>query len=224
MPVLVVSGIGTAVVDDAMSHYGQWWAVVLWIVLYGLFLVFLPFYKKSQRKPAGVYAAFVVAFALEMFGIPMSLYAVTWLFGYTLPDGVFWGHTLNRYIGYWGLYIAYVCFLAGAALVMLGWRNIHRNYWSKEAGKGELVTKGVYACIRHPQYTGFLLITFGMLAEWATIPLLLMWPILVVVYYRLARREEAEMQKEFGQAYVWYKQQTGMFVPLPWRRIGGSAQ
>ena len=40
-------------------------------------------------------------------------------------------------------------------------------------------------------------------------------------FYRLARREEADMEQEFGQKYVEYKQRTGMFLPrlLPARRL-----
>jgi len=57
------------------------------------------------------------------------------------------------------------------------------------------------------------LITFGMLLEWATIPLLIMWPILLVLYYRLARKEEGYMEREFGDEYRHYKSKTGMFLP-----------
>jgi protein-S-isoprenylcysteine O-methyltransferase Ste14 len=50
--------------------------------------------------------------------------------------------------------------------------------------------------------------------------MLLMWPALMLLYYRLARREEADMAREFGEAYADYKARTGMFFPkLP---IGGS--
>jgi len=52
-----------------------------------------------------------------------------------------------------------------------------------------------------------------MIFEWATIPLLIMWPILIIVYYRLARKEEQDMVQEFGDQYVVYKKQTGMFLP-----------
>lgn len=51
--------------------------------------------------------------------------------------------------------------------------------------------------------------------EWAALPLLVMWPILIVLYYRLAKREERDMEKEFGQEYVEYRRRTSMFLPLP---------
>ena len=199
--------------ETAMGHFGNWVSMALWIVLYGGFILFLPFYRKSQRKSSSVYIAFVIAYALEMFGVPMSMYVIAWAFGQALPEGFLWGHTLVNQIGLWGMYIGVVVTLTGVLMVILGWREIHRHYWSKEEGKGQLVTHGIYAHIRHPQYTGFLLTTLGMMFEWATLPLLIMWPILAVLYYRLARKEEADMEIEFGNAYLEYKKSTGMFLP-----------
>lgn len=205
--------------DPASSHFGQWANVVLWIILCSLFLLFVPFYKKSQRKPSSVYLAFIVAMAFEMFGIPMSMYILAWAFGGVIPDGILWGHTLYSYIGMTGYYIGSVLILIGAALVIVGWRVVYKRYWSKEEGKGELITNSIYGYIRHPQYTGFLMITFGMLCDWATLPMLIMWPIMAYLYYRLARKEELDMEKEFGEKYVEYKQHTGMFLP---RWVGRS--
>ncbi|HHT75480.1 MAG: methyltransferase family protein [Methanomassiliicoccaceae archaeon] len=199
--------------EDVWSHFGLWWAVAVWIAIYAVFLLFIPFYKKSQLKPAGTFAAFVVAFAVEMFGVPFSMYAVGAVSGAQLPEGILWGHTLQQYIGDAGTWIGLVVSLIGAALVIVGWKAIHKNYWSKEEGKGKLVTEGIYAYIRHPQYTGFFLITFGMMLEWATIPLIGLYILLVVLYVRLAKREEKDMVEEFGQEYEAYRKRTKMFIP-----------
>lgn len=200
--------------ETTISHFGQWSYVVIWSLLGAVFLIFTPFYKKSQRKPAGVYLAFMVAMAFEMFGIPMSMYILAWAFGSKIPEGIFWGHTLFQWIGHTGMYIGTVLMLVGIALVILGWNVVYKRYWRKEEGQGKLVTDGIYRCIRHPQYTGFLLITLGMLLDWATLPMLIMWPVMAVLYSRLAKKEEDDMLKEFGQAYVEYRQKTGMFLPL----------
>lgn len=199
--------------DPAENHFGQWANVVLWAVLGLLFLAFIPFNRKSQRKPSSVYAAFIVAMAFEMFGVPMSMYIIAWLLGDKLPDGILWGHTLYSYIGHTGMYVGMVLMLVGAALVIAGWHVVYKRYWRQEEGQGELVTDGIYRAIRHPQYTGFLMITLGMLLDWATLPMLIMWPIMAVMYYRLARKEEGEMVEAFGHQYVAYQQRTGMFLP-----------
>lgn len=200
-------------IDPVTDHMGQWWAVPVWILIFGVFLFFTPFYKKSGVKPNGAFLAFVVALALEMFGVPLSMYALSGVLGHYLPDGVLWGHTLVGYIGLAGTNIAIVLYLIAAALVIAGWRAIYKDYWSKDRGEGTLVTSGIYRYVRHPQYTGFALMTLGMLFEWATLPMLIMWPILMVIYYRLARREEADMRAEFGAAYDRYAETTGMFLP-----------
>ncbi len=199
--------------DPAAGHFGNWAGMLLFVVVFGVFILFTPFYQKSQRRPASVYIAFVLAFALEMFGIPFSMYALAWLFGSNLPDGILWGHTLNQYIGMAGVNIGAVLMFTGALLVFFGWRAIFKRYWSHETGRGELVTTGIYHYIRHPQYTGFFLITLGMMFDWLTLPMLIMWPLLMLLYYRLARREEADMEKEFGDEYRAYRARTGMFFP-----------
>lgn len=57
-----------------------------------------------------------------------------------------------------------------------------------------------------------------MLCEWATVPLLIMFPLILFMYYRLVRREEKDMEKEFGREYVLYRERTGMFLPRFGRR------
>jgi len=199
--------------ENIWIHFGNWWAVVVWIAIYAVFLLFVPFYKKSRIKPTGVYMAFVVAFAIEMFGVPFSMFALGWMFGIWLPEGVFWGHTLGGYIGDMGTWIGLLVSLIGVALVLVGWKKIHKNYWIKETGEGKIVTDGIYKYIRHPQYTGFFLITLGIMFEWATIPLILLYILLLVLYYRLAKREEKDMIEEFGLEYLEYKNKTKMFIP-----------
>jgi protein-S-isoprenylcysteine O-methyltransferase Ste14 len=67
--------------------------------------------------------------------------------------------------------------------------------------------------VRHPQHDGFLLVMIGFLLQWPTIPTLVMFPILVLVYARLARAEEREVAAHFGQAWRDYAARTPGFVP-----------
>ena len=204
------------VLDDLANslHYGDWFSVIGWFIIFTVFLVFIPFNRKSGIKPNSMYIAFIVASAFEMFGIPLSMYFVAYVFGVSLPMGVLWGHTMQGLAGYLSMYIGFSLNILGGVLIFLGWRTIYRNYWSKTEGEGRLVTSGVYSFSRHPQYAGFILMTLGLLVHWATIPLLIMWPILILQYYRLARKEEAVMEKKFGEAYTEYKIRTPMFLPL----------
>ncbi|HUM67240.1 MAG TPA: isoprenylcysteine carboxylmethyltransferase family protein, partial [Chloroflexota bacterium] len=70
-----------------------------------------------------------------------------------------------------------------------------------------------YAYLRHPQYAGFTFILLGFLLQWPTLLTLLMFPVLVVMYVRLAQREEREALAEFGEAYAQYAANVPAFFP-----------
>lgn len=195
------------------SHFNNWFGVVFFIVLYSLVLLFVPFYRKMDKKPKGTYLAFVIAFAIEMHGIPFSMWLISWMIGKSLPEGVLWGHTLVLSIGHAGMHIGIALTLIALFLILNGWYNIYRKYWSKEKGKGALVTTGIYRYIRHPQYTGLLLISLGMILNWATLPMLILFPVMIFMYVRLAKKEEQDMLKEFGDEYLDYMNKTKRFIP-----------
>jgi len=78
-----------------------------------------------------------------------------------------------------------------------------------------LATSGPYGRIRHPQYVAFVLIMFGFLLQWPTLLTVAMFPVLTWMYVRLARREEREVEAEFGSAYREYRARTPAFLPHP---------
>jgi len=67
--------------------------------------------------------------------------------------------------------------------------------------------------IRHPQYLAFVLILLGFLLQWPTLLTLVVFPILLVMYARLAVTEEAEMRKQFGAELEAYAARTPRFFP-----------
>ncbi|MBI2277146.1 MAG: isoprenylcysteine carboxylmethyltransferase family protein [Dechloromonas sp.] len=73
---------------------------------------------------------------------------------------------------------------------------------------GRLATSGPYARIRHPQYAAFILVMVGFLVQWPTLITLSLFPILVAVYVRLAKREEVEALASFGNDYRAYMDKT----------------
>lgn len=200
--------------ETLQSHFHNWFGVLLFLLLYSVVLIFIPFYKKMDKKPRGVYIAFVIAFAIEMHGIPFSMYVISWIVGKNLPEGILWGHTLFPIVGYWGMYINIFCTVLAFTLILNGWYNIYKKYWSKETGKGTLVKTGIYRYIRHPQYTGLMLLGIGMMIEWATLPLLILYPVMTIMYVRLAKREERDMIDEFGEEYRAYMKKTKRFIPF----------
>jgi protein-S-isoprenylcysteine O-methyltransferase Ste14 len=84
-------------------------------------------------------------------------------------------------------------------------------YQAQRAGR--LATTGLYARMRHPQYVGFVLVVFGFLLQWPTVLTIAMFPVLVTMYGYLARREEQDMEAQFGQAWRHYAARTPRFFP-----------
>jgi protein-S-isoprenylcysteine O-methyltransferase Ste14 len=66
--------------------------------------------------------------------------------------------------------------------------------------------------------------TFGMNLEWTTLFTFTLWPVIVVVYYRLAKMEEKEAEEVFGEEYRKYQQEVPMLLPrLRKRAVSWSA-
>lgn len=84
--------------------------------------------------------------------------------------------------------VSYALIGAGFWLIAAAWRRV----WDA-ARNDELATVGPYAHVRHPQYAGFVLIMAGFLLQWPTIPTLVIFPILIAIYRRLALNEEREV-------------------------------
>jgi protein-S-isoprenylcysteine O-methyltransferase Ste14 len=53
----------------------------------------------------------------------------------------------------------------------------------------------------------------GFLFQWPTVVTLTMFPLLVFMCWRLARREERDALAEFGEAYRDYMRKVSAFVP-----------
>lgn len=200
--------------------YGLWGLVALNSVV---FIVFAFSFAKpaSSRdwRSFGAFAAFIVALFAEMYGFPLTLYllagwlqsrfpAVDWsahnsghlwqtLLGSTGNPHVTWIHILSNLI-----------LLAGFLMLANSWPVLYRAQRA-----GALATEGLYRRLRHPQYVGFILIMAGFLLQWPTLLTLVMFPVLVTMYVRLALHEELDAARTFGAAWDAYALRTPRFIP-----------
>ena len=148
--------------------------IVLNILIVLGFLTLLPFRRPTKHiwKSRGTFAAFIIALMTEMFGFPLFIFLLSPLVN--VPEV---GEIFEEGYKIFGLKPALVgtaiSFL-GLAIIAIGWVQIHR-------AKG-LVTTRIYRYMRHPQYTGIILFTFGWLVHWPSIVTLVLWPIMIVMF------------------------------------------
>ena len=207
------------------SGYGLWTLVVL---NSALFLMFAFSFFKPQTgrdwRTFGAFAAFIVALFVEMYGFPLSIYLMSGWLQTKYPNLDLLshnsGHLWSTLLGEKGdphfgaLHIASYVFLGlGFYLLSTAWNVLYHAQ-----RRNSLATSGPYSRIRHPQYVAFVLILLGFLLQWPTLLTLVMFPILLVMYGRLAITEEAEMRKRFGAQFEAYAAGTPRFLPS-WRPL-----
>jgi protein-S-isoprenylcysteine O-methyltransferase Ste14 len=198
--------------------YGKWGATLLSIGIFSVFVLsFLTPLKKQNWRTLGIYEAFIIALFSEMYGFPLTIYILSSLFGLELSFGHAQGHLLGTLLSKAGIMSMEAAWalvmVASSTIIFFGLFLMSRGWSSIHSTNGELVTDGIYRYVRHPQYLGLIVITVGLLIQWPTIITLAMWHVLVVMYYRLAKREEKEALEAFGERYKEYKRQTPMFFP-----------
>ncbi len=198
--------------------YGNWLLVFFNIILFLYFIksAFKP-KTKTDWKTYRIFGAFIVALFAEMYGFPLTIYLLTSFFGNRLGLNFTHnnGHILNTLLGLQGdphfniLHIAsYALIISGLILLGKAWEVLY-----KAQKEHSLAIGSVYKYLCHPQYLAFILIIFGFLIQWPTLITLVMAPILIFRYIRLAKAEEKEMLKKFGSEYRIYKNEVPGFFP-----------
>lgn len=205
---------------SSASGYGLWTLAVLNA---GLFIFFAyTFYTPATRRDwrsFGMYSAFIVALFAEMYGFPLSLYFLSGWLTSRFPE-VNWlshdaGHVFEMIFGWranphFGPFhvLSMVFIVWGFWLLSSAWAVLYRAQ-----RLGQMAATGPYARIRHPQYVAFVLIMFGFLLQWPTLITLVMFPILVIAYWRLSKAEERDSLARFGESYARYQAVTPAFIP-----------
>jgi protein-S-isoprenylcysteine O-methyltransferase Ste14 len=119
-----------------------------------------------------------------------------------------------------------VLFVAGIVTFLVCAGQI---YTAKFAKKGAVLA-GLYSSIRHPQYLALGIAGLGLSILWPRFLTIVLWLVMAIVYWFLARDEERRMLNVHEASYRAYMQRTGMFLPrsvektiVPTSRSGQAA-
>jgi len=200
--------------DTPIAHSGIWiFAVFMIVIASWMFYRYLAPSTWREWAGAGMVQAFIIALYAEMYGFPMTIYLLVRYFGLDKNhlNANLWSSLVG--MGETGMFVAmvfgYGLLFVGIGLIIQGWRELHRARQQKR-----LVTDGLYALVRHPQYTGLFIALFGEgIVHWPTVFSVIAFPIIVLMYTLLARREENKVRAEFGESYVEYQQRIPMYFP-----------
>jgi len=216
-------------VNHGETAYGLWLLVLLNSAMFIMFAYsfFKPATARDWRS-FGAFSAFIVALFVEMYGFPLTIYLLSgWL--QTRYPGLDIlshdaGHLWATLLGGKGdphfgvLHLAsYVLLAGGFYLLSSAWNVLYHAQ-----RRDTLAVAGPYARIRHPQYVAFVLIMLGFLLQWPTLLTLIMFPVLLLMYGRLAVNEEAAMRARFGEAYEQYARRTPGFFPRLWEQAAAN--
>jgi protein-S-isoprenylcysteine O-methyltransferase Ste14 len=212
--------------NSETSAYGLWPLVIINAAVFIIF-AFSFSHPRTGRdwRSFGAFSAFLVALFTEMYGFPLTIYLLSgWLTSRYPGIDLFShqnGHLWELLLGWSGdphlnplHLVSSLVIGAGFIVLAAAWDVLYQAQRSQQ-----LAMTGPYASIRHPQYVGFILIMLGFLFQWPTLLTLLMFPVLVVMYVRLARREEQEALLTFGDTYAAYMAR----VPAFWPRLQPAA-
>ncbi|HEX4020470.1 MAG TPA: isoprenylcysteine carboxylmethyltransferase family protein [Acidobacteriaceae bacterium] len=105
--------------------------------------------------------------------------------------------------------------LAGCALAIWARLVLGRNWSASVTVKQDhiLTTRGPYAFVRHPIYSGLLLAALGAAIVHGAVADLLALCLIFAGFWIKSHTEESFMLQEFGQQYTAYKQRVKALVP-----------
>ncbi len=217
-------------VVEIESPYGLWSLVIINSLVFIVFAFSFAGPKSARDwRSFGAFSAFLVALFTEMYGFPLTIYLLSGWLQSRYPEIDFMdhdaGHLLEVMFGWggdphFGLFhvASYLLIFAGFVLLAKSWGILY-----EAQRRGEIAASGPYAYVRHPQYLGFIAIMVGFLLQWPTLLTLAMFPVLLYMYLRLARREEREAVARFSDEYRRYMDNVPGFIPnLRRRRFEGA--
>ena len=204
--VVVVEVAGTAAGAD-MSDWRYWLILAVWVVWEVYWGVSARGAKRTvSSEPFLSRLPVVAGLALVIF----LLFASPWLGGFLGRDLPLRGDP--------GYFAGLILALGGCGFAFWARHTLGRNWSGRVTIKEdhELVTAGPYRWVRHPIYTGGILIVAGSALALGKAGGLVSIAIMLAIFLHKIRLEEKVLEGHFRQRYADYRKQTKTLIPLIW--------
>jgi protein-S-isoprenylcysteine O-methyltransferase Ste14 len=149
--------------------------------------------------------------AISVMSVPLLPYVIGFLSGQANPEREIQVLFFSK-----SVMVGRVIALIGVIVLLLA---ATQWLWNHAKGGG-LIKKGAYSVVRHPQFTGIIIITIGLTVMVLTYPtgsplqLAGLWLIQILGYIAIARYEEWRLLKRFGENYRQYKRNVPFLFPI----------
>lgn len=122
---------------------------------------------------------------------------------------------LFPFLNYIGI-LSIICSVLGLILTLMARRTLAKNWSSSVTFKKdhELITWGVYKYMRHPIYTGILLMLIGTILAIETVGVVAGFIIIFIAFWLKLKQEENLLTKHFSKEYPAYKNKVKALVPF----------
>ena len=168
----------------ALARVGEW---ALRIV--GLFVILEPIWMLLP------FAGFLYGSVLHIQTLNRNP-STAWLAHFVFP--VLTGGWLGPIL----VVVGFLVFLIGAGQI-----------YAAKILKSGLVTRGLYRFVRHPQYIALTLFGVGIMLTWGRAITFIAFFAMMFLYYYLAKSEERNCIRLFGEAYERYRERTSFIIP-----------
>ena len=193
MTTLQAHVLASRIVGGSWVIFGAFWAIAA-------FTTKKTVYRQSFAQRAA-WQAIVIAGALVFFNAPREPYPLNAFF---LPQTVAVA------------FVAAALCICGLALAIWARVVIGKNWSARVTLKEnhELIQRGPYRLVRHPIYTGLLLMSLGTALLIGRLGALAAWILFVVSFWIKAGQEETLMLQQFPMGYAAYRQRVKRIVPF----------
>ena len=184
------------------------WGVKLtvWIIETAIYFGYIASYASRAKVVSIARGVLEVGFPLLMAGIPVLIFFMPYSLPHWLPLSS--THHLAFYLIIMGLIIF------GGIINLIGLITLRRAFTIMSEAR-TLITHGIYRFVRHPLYSGHIIMFFGSMLLRLSFATVLLYLLFLAGQVFRARVEERKLELAFAD-FVNYRDRTGMFIP----RIG----